>query len=101
GRRAPRRGESRKSCSRQKRALRLPRVRSSQSTDDRPSIQRRGSRRSFCRRTRNICSFLAISGGRDRGGGGFSFYLIPHLLDFAVRADEEGAAHNAGERAAH
>jgi len=31
----------------------------------------------------------------------FHFYLIPHLLDLAVRADEEGAAHNAGERAAH
>ena len=31
----------------------------------------------------------------------FHSYLIPHLLDLAVRADQEGAAHDSGEAAAH
>jgi hypothetical protein len=31
----------------------------------------------------------------------FYFYLVPHLLDLAIGADQEGAAHDSGEAAAH
>jgi hypothetical protein len=44
---------------------------------------------------------LFLGGGEDCCDVALHFYLVPHLLDLAVRTDQEAAAHDSGEAAAH